>query len=97
VYEHRVEEIGADLKAVTKARLQLTTRPRDVELMYRLGTLYLKVGMNEDGEESLLQVLAARPGDRPAHQALSRYYRSLPDPESQRLADRHERLGGTAP
>src|SRR5207247_2469532 len=91
-YERRVGQLTTDIKALAGALEEQRGKPDDVDLMYRLGTLYLRLEMGEDGEYWLRQVLEARPGDRAAHRALARYYQSRDDPESQRRARQHDRL-----
>jgi tetratricopeptide (TPR) repeat protein len=96
-YAHRYEQVRTDAAALYEALEEREKKPADVDLLFRIGTLYLKVGMGEEGEAYLLRVLRERPADSKTHQALAQYYGGLKGPKYQQLAESHRLLGGGKP
>ncbi len=91
-YERRATQLRADSNALSQVMEEQKRLPPDVDRMYRIGLLFLRLEMGEDGAYWLGRVLEERPGDRRAHEALAKYYASRKDPESQQRAREHARL-----
>jgi tetratricopeptide (TPR) repeat protein len=72
-YERRVNRVIADHHALNQALAEQKKRPHDADLMYRIGDLFLRLGMKEQGVQWLRRVLKERPGDPRASEALAKY------------------------
>jgi len=94
-YEHKLQQLAADVDELRTAIEANTKDPRDVAVWPKLATCYLRVGMKDNAALWFLRVLQNNPHDRRAHRMLADYYRGRPGPESQRKAEQHRRLAGS--
>ncbi len=96
-YEREAEQVAEEFEDLKKTLRERDERPRDVAVLDKLGALYLRLGMADEGVVVLKRVLRDKADDPQAHRALADYYAGRDDPESRRLAEEHRRLAGAAP
>ncbi|HVS35463.1 MAG TPA: tetratricopeptide repeat protein [Gemmataceae bacterium] len=96
-YLAEVDRLDAMMKELDQCSKQFQQNPQDVAALDKVGTLYLQVGMPEEGAAVLERVLKMKPDDLAAHRALAEYYESSDDPEMRRQADQHRRFVEAAP
>lgn len=92
VYQTKLQRLQDNTAALTRAVLQQQERPRDADLMCRIGELQRQLGRDEEAESWLKKALQANPDHQRTHQALSEYYETLDDPEARLKAAEHRRL-----
>jgi Tfp pilus assembly protein PilF len=76
--------------------VEVSQRPQDTELRFRIGEAHLRYGNSEDGLMWLNSVLELAPGHTATHAALAEYYQSQSsaNPSFISLAQRHRQLSG---
>ncbi|MBC7854989.1 MAG: tetratricopeptide repeat protein [Pirellulaceae bacterium] len=91
-YHKKLQRLQDDTAALTRAVLQQQERPRDADLLCRIGELQRKLGRDEEAENWLKKALQVNPDHHRTHQALSEYYETLDDPQARLRAAEHRRL-----
>jgi len=93
-YHKRVDEIDAAQKRLTEILQEMTRiRGKAPALRCEAGLLYLKLGLDGDGEQWLLNALEEDPKLVKAHQGLAGYYERTGASER---ASWHRKMGGVA-
>jgi tetratricopeptide (TPR) repeat protein len=79
------------LDQLTDITRSLIKSPKDAELRYRAGQIFMEQGMMREGAEWLSTALIFDPDHREAHLALARYYDETGE---QKIAARHRQMAG---
>jgi tetratricopeptide (TPR) repeat protein len=89
-------EAGDQLDRAARLVPEVARRPRDADLRYRIGKVYLDYGLPRDGLTWLASALECDPGHKPTHLALADYYQDKigEAPTYAALAEQHRRLAG---
>jgi Flp pilus assembly protein TadD len=68
------QQEGRDLTALREYAAVLKSDPRDMAALYNSGVIYLRLGKDRQGVESLSKVLALEPSHGPAAKLLAEHY-----------------------
>jgi tetratricopeptide (TPR) repeat protein len=68
------EQVAADYDEMRKTLSAVRARPDDMDLLRKLGTLYLRLGLADNGVACLERVLQKRPADPLAQRTLAEYH-----------------------
>ena len=88
----RLQSLQANGAALTRAVLQQKDRPRDADLMCKIGELQIALGRDDEGARWLKKAIQVAPGLQKAHELLSEYYEAFDNPEARVRAEEHRRL-----
>jgi tetratricopeptide (TPR) repeat protein len=69
-----LKEIDADQRRMNRLVLEVMQRPRDAELRYEAGMIFLRNGLTDDGLSWLAMALENDPRHRRAREALAEHY-----------------------
>ncbi len=80
-WQTRLAEIQRDERQMAQLMKEVLRSPEDADLRHRIGTIFLRNRMDEDGRRWLLSALAQDPGHVAAHRALAEHFEGLGQPD----------------
>lgn len=88
----RLQTLQDNTAALTRAVLQQQQRPRDADLLCKIGELQIALGRDDEAARWLKKAVQAAPAHQKSHVLLSEYYDAFDNPEARLRAEEHRRL-----